>query len=248
MALVVIFLFAQPVSAAIYKWTDEGGNTHFTDDPNQIPEKYRSPSKIEKIKPVLPSAPPAVSVPRSEGKKESGKAPEWESGKALQEKTGELRNLPADEKAVFEESIAFLEQDIKRYEPFYDRPSGFTRTFIQLHRTIMDTIPEKKAAAEKLGNFENIEVFKEVVDFLNKSLAVDKKVTPMRTALRIRTIATKARIKEEAKTKTQLIEKLKTELQNRIEEAAKKKEEEAKKEEAPKKESAAGSGADEEAK
>ena len=38
---VSLILFSQPVSAEIYKWTDDKGTVHFTEDPAAIPEKYR---------------------------------------------------------------------------------------------------------------------------------------------------------------------------------------------------------------
>jgi chromosome segregation ATPase len=38
----LLFLFAVPLSyAQVYKWVDEKGIVHFTDDITQIPEKYR---------------------------------------------------------------------------------------------------------------------------------------------------------------------------------------------------------------
>lgn len=34
-------LLVQPLDAKIYKWKDENGKTHFTDDSSKIPFKYR---------------------------------------------------------------------------------------------------------------------------------------------------------------------------------------------------------------
>jgi len=42
LALILLFLFAATLSyAQVYKWVDEKGIVHFTDDITQIPEKYR---------------------------------------------------------------------------------------------------------------------------------------------------------------------------------------------------------------
>ena len=51
-ATFTIFLLMIPciVQAAVYKWTDEKGTVHFTDDESTIPEKYRQ--QVENI--VLP--------------------------------------------------------------------------------------------------------------------------------------------------------------------------------------------------
>jgi hypothetical protein len=40
-AVVFLFCTVSSASAVIYKWTDESGVTHFTDDQKKIPDKYR---------------------------------------------------------------------------------------------------------------------------------------------------------------------------------------------------------------
>ena len=45
--LTIILLIAQSVCAQAYKWVDDEGNTHFTDEYGQIPEKYREKVKKE---------------------------------------------------------------------------------------------------------------------------------------------------------------------------------------------------------
>ncbi len=42
LALTLLGLLAAPAGAQLYKWTDENGRLHVTDDLNQIPERYRS--------------------------------------------------------------------------------------------------------------------------------------------------------------------------------------------------------------
>lgn len=42
-----ILFFPNPTFSEVYKWVDEKGVVHFSDDPTSIPEKYRS--KIEKM-------------------------------------------------------------------------------------------------------------------------------------------------------------------------------------------------------
>ena len=46
--LLSTFLISQLSFAEIYKWVDEKGDVHFTDDMTQVPEKYRP--KIEEIR------------------------------------------------------------------------------------------------------------------------------------------------------------------------------------------------------
>ncbi len=60
-------LIAQLSFAQVYKWVDEKGGVHFTDDILQVPEKYRS--KTEKIGIVEEKAEPKVQNDASPSKK-----------------------------------------------------------------------------------------------------------------------------------------------------------------------------------
>ena len=54
-------LLAPPASADIYRWEDESGVIHFTDDPSTIPAKYkRKAREIQKVPPA--SGKPSVST------------------------------------------------------------------------------------------------------------------------------------------------------------------------------------------
>jgi Domain of unknown function (DUF4124) len=73
------------VHAEVYKWIDDKGDVHFTDDYSNIPEKYRpaaehqrspeetSPARVEK-KPT-PALAPKVSEPPAQKKPETQKTP-----------------------------------------------------------------------------------------------------------------------------------------------------------------------------
>jgi hypothetical protein len=69
-------LLATTASADIYRWEDESGVVHFTDDASSIPAKFRGKSReIQKTPPAAgkpsvstmgaPSSPPAPSSPRT---------------------------------------------------------------------------------------------------------------------------------------------------------------------------------------
>jgi hypothetical protein len=69
-------LLAPPASADIYRWEDESGVIHFTDDPSAIPAKFRGKSReILKTPPAAgkpsvstmgaPASPPGPSFPRT---------------------------------------------------------------------------------------------------------------------------------------------------------------------------------------
>ncbi len=55
-ALCILFL-ASPAAGKIYKWKDDNGKTHFTDNPGKIPKKFR-----ENLN-VVPDAPAPVKTP-----------------------------------------------------------------------------------------------------------------------------------------------------------------------------------------
>jgi len=54
-------LLAPPASADIYRWEDESGVIHFTDDPSAIPKKYRGKSR-EILKTPPEAGKPSVST------------------------------------------------------------------------------------------------------------------------------------------------------------------------------------------
>ncbi len=78
LAAIVLIGLTLPAGAEMYKWVDEKGTVHFTDDPSMIPEKYRSgtetrkgtteapsPKAKEKQTPSPPQ--PATSTPEPQG-------------------------------------------------------------------------------------------------------------------------------------------------------------------------------------
>jgi hypothetical protein len=72
--------FSLTLGQEVYRWVDEKGTVHFTDDLGQVPEKYRE--KIEKEKPPKepvpspPTSPPSIEPPkRTETEKEAESAP-----------------------------------------------------------------------------------------------------------------------------------------------------------------------------
>lgn len=82
---VVIALSLPPlaVGAAVYKWTDAQGNTHFSDRPDELPAAQRVEVDV-----VPPSAtPPAAPAPREAGRN------------AAAEATGDAAPLQADAEA-----------------------------------------------------------------------------------------------------------------------------------------------------
>ena len=64
LAGIALFLFAlaDPSFADIYRWEDEAGVIHFTDDPSGIPQKYRGKAKDILKEPPAPGKPSLSTV------------------------------------------------------------------------------------------------------------------------------------------------------------------------------------------
>ena len=70
--IVILILFTSPGYGEMYKWVDEKGTLHFTDDLSKIPEKYRPDAEMRKTPDKKISAPetkekpvPPPSVPKA---------------------------------------------------------------------------------------------------------------------------------------------------------------------------------------
>jgi chromosome segregation ATPase len=77
LTLILLFLFTATLSyAQVYKWVDEKGIVHFTDDTTQIPEKYRQ--AIEEVE---------VKDEKTETKEE-GEAPQKKQADSYKDRLG----------------------------------------------------------------------------------------------------------------------------------------------------------------
>ena len=93
-------LLAPPASADIYRWEDESGVVHFTDDPSAIPAKYRG--KAREIQKTPPAAgKPSVSTM---GAPSSPPGPPHSPGPSNGETIGRP-SLPQDDDATLAEKL-----------------------------------------------------------------------------------------------------------------------------------------------
>lgn len=69
--LVCVFMLGISISASakIYKYKDENGKTHFTNDPSKIPEEYREENESAQPIKKEPAAPAKKAPPAAESKK-----------------------------------------------------------------------------------------------------------------------------------------------------------------------------------
>ncbi len=132
--LLLCFSLDIPVlfSEEIYRWTDEKGTTHFTDDASTIPEKYRR--EAEKKKVVEEEAAREDEIIKESGRSEEGvdrvkkylekTDQKIEAKKRIEKKISELE----DEMKLSEERLKWIENYEREYYyyyiPYRDRRTG----------------------------------------------------------------------------------------------------------------------------
>jgi len=214
MSLAVLWLFQTPLWAGIYKWKDDQGKIHFTDDKSRIPLKYRG--QLEKFKGVVdpsargsgPSADPAAAGPDAEA--EAGS----EAPAAAVEKPGK-----GPEKSKYsKEQIALLKK-VKTY---------MTREWAAHVRLVNNIKPTKingkyyvssarKSATGKKGIINQIggsaiPSLVEVKKFLKKSRVNDTKIKMGNLEMMEKVRRIKEIIDAEIPQQKALIDKLKKDL------------------------------------
>jgi len=176
--LAVLWLCQTPLWAAIYKWKDDQGKIHFTDDKSRIPLKYRN--QLEKFKGV---------VDPSQGKSSASAGSETGSDEeaAMGEETpsagsGEQASKPPPKSKYSKEQIALLKK-VKTY---------MTRAWAANVRLVNNIEPtelngkyyiasQRKSASQKKGMIKQIGAseipsLKEVKKFLKRSSLSDARL------------------------------------------------------------------------
>jgi len=200
--------------SSIYKWKDERGKVHFTDDPLKIPLHYRSGPGLEKIR----SLPP---------RKSNSQKPENKTGAdgTAEGQTGQGENTDdpdADKKteefAAMRGALSFLENDVKRYKKYADYVPQH-RHAVLLRDEIVNVIPAKETLAKKLGQSDS-KLLKQISSYLKTSLKKDYEAKKREHPRRQIFIAERLRLNGEQSEKNSLIKKLSTELAKAPEEAS----------------------------
>ena len=167
--LLLCFILDIPFSFSeeIYRWTDEKGTVHFTDDASKIPEKYRGEAEGTKV---------IGEVAKEDGEiREPGKSGEGadrvrkylektdqkiEAKRGIEKKISELE----DEMKLSEERLKRIEdyerEDYYYYMPYRDRRTGrlvpvaspYYDEKVRLTQRIKSIKSEIKALQEKVSN------------------------------------------------------------------------------------------------
>ena len=209
--LTMIFLVSGLVSfveAAIYKWKDENGKTHFTDDPTKVPEAFRK-------KPFIKGSKSRKETLNSRQKKAPDEEASDKKGVAETEnKEGDKQEgLTEAQRSIAEATVNFLREDISRYEKFYTYPASRSK-FRAIKGAVAGATPQKQALLAQVSS-EDLPLFEEIAGFLETSIAADEKfqkVVPSTITSTRQTHALMNRLKSEAGQENQLLEKLTTSL------------------------------------
>lgn len=123
-----------PVGATIYKWTDETGKTHYTNDKSKIPLRYRKSGKIKKL------------LGTGDGGGAGG-----QTGASSADSKKDAGELTDEEKALIKEVIAYLDQEIKFASDHAQDMATSTsmRQFVNAYRQLT---ARRKAMLAKLQN------------------------------------------------------------------------------------------------
>jgi hypothetical protein len=198
-----------PVLAKIYKYKDEHGKTHFTDDASKIPLRYRTKDTVKKFKGVNEPTPTPEASSGHPGRTIGG------SGASSGQADGgakEDEGLSAKDEGLVNKTIQVFKVGIKLGDQFKNNQPNFTNGRRAVN-TIQSSLPLKKTLARELAGTKVPEL-KEALGFLKQSIAVDQQTTSIGAGLRTRIVGIFKRLTDEAKEQADLIKKLEQVLQD----------------------------------
>ena len=205
-----------PVFAKIYKYKDENGKTHFTDDASKIPMRYRKKDSVKNFKGVYdPNPVPGASGTSTEGEKVGGKAKDEDKG------------LSENDEGLIKKTIQAFNAGVamgKKYKTLYPRVISGQGAVSE----IQANLPSKESLVRELAGSKAPEL-QAALGFLKRSIAVDQQTKSIGTGRKARISEIFNRIASDGDQQAALIKKLEKVLKDskkKKEEAAKKKKEE----------------------
>ena len=215
-SLIIFFILIRftNVNAAIYKWRDENGITHFTDNLTKVPKAFREKPLLKVLLPRKIKSEPKEKNTQSK-RIEAIKRDEPAEDKIKEDK--EKEGLTEAQRLAIEKVINFLKTDIHRYEKFYTYPPSRSKFRIIKQAVASSTV--KKQELLRQVNQHNIPVFKEIAGYLDESIAEDKrsqKVMPTTITSTRQTLILVNRLKDETEKKTLLMIRLTLALKKKI--------------------------------
>jgi colicin import membrane protein len=199
--LVWVALQPEPVFAKIYKYKDEHGKTHFTDDASKIPARYRNKDSVKKFRGVNEPTPATGTSSEFPGQKSKGK----DVGKSSESKQ-EDAGLSSQDEALANKTIQVFRVGValgnkyKNVQPTFPNGQGAVNA-------IQSALPLKESLASELAGTKAPEL-KEALGFLKQSIAVDQQTTSVGSGLKTRIVGILNRLGSEGAQQSALIKKL----------------------------------------
>jgi uncharacterized protein HemY len=203
---ITLLWFAEPSFAGLFKYVDDAGKTHYTDDKGKIPLKYRTKTHLKKLRPLNES---------SAKSEKNGKKTELDNSSAAINEKGIVSDK---EEETMNKIISFFKSENTRSAK-YKGLQNISPTYRKMSIELENNLPAKKKLIDELAKSEH-PTLKETYGFLNKSAAADE--------LRLKTVWQQGttgsyynRILGEIDVKNGLIVKLKKSLEasNKLKEA-----------------------------
>lgn len=196
-----------PAIAKIYKYKDDQGKTHFTDDAGKIPLKYRDQGRVKKFRGVSEPT-PAPEASGSPGQASGGGGESGENGD--EGLSSEDEGLVKKAIQVFKVGITLGDQ-YKNTMPTFSNGQGAVNA-------IQSALPLKETMVIQLEG-TRVPALQSALAFLKKSIAIDKQTTSVGQGLKRRIAAIFTRLADESKEQSALVQQ----LEQALVESAKKK-------------------------
>lgn len=192
--------------SSIYKWKDERGKVHFTDDPLKIPLLYRSDPNLDKRR-ALPPPKSSIKKPQESASKDNGESPAGDQGKPGDDPEADKKK---EELTAMQDALSFLKSDAERYKKYADYVPQ-QRHAILLRKEIVSALPAKEGLAKKLAAHDST-LIKQIQSYLKTSLQKDYAAKKREYPRRRIFITERIRINGELPTKNTLIKQLTAKL------------------------------------
>ena len=220
-ALLGLIVFQpDPAIAKIYKYKDEHGKTHFTDDASNIPMRYRNKGSMGKFREVGEPAPES-----SSGKKAGSKSKSEGKGDGI---------LSSQEIGLVKRTIQVLKAGVALGDRYKDIQPEFS-TGQGAVNAIQSSLPMKENLVAELEGTK-VPALKGALGFLKQSISVDQQTKSIGAGLKRRIVSIFSRLVDEGKQQAGLIKKLEQALADSEKKKAEARKKKAEEEEAKKKE------------
>ena len=198
-----VLIWFVDAEAVIYKWKDDNGKTHFTDDPTKVPEAFREKPFLENSKNTNEEVKSGREKDQVEGNVVS------EKNEDVEKEDGKQAGLTDAQRSTIEAVVNFLKEDIPRYDKIYTYPPSRSK-FRALKLAVAGSTAQKKGILEQV-NQHDLPLLDSVSEFLKASIVADEKsqkVLPTTIVSTRQTQTLMNRLKSEAGQEAQLLEKL----------------------------------------